>query len=128
MSTKKTLSDAPGAEAGEFDVRFVEGELGMRLEERGSFDASSVVVRITEDGEIRFITRGGVEALCMIRFKKNSSLPTWCYSGLSLTAGECSYHTRQQYKRTRNARLHPAFPAIGGVWQQRPRGVRCSEL
>lgn len=51
MSTKKALSDAPGAEVGEFDVRFGEGELGLRLEERGSFEASSVVVRITEDGE-----------------------------------------------------------------------------
>ena len=50
MSTKKALSDAPGADAGEFDVTFGEGELGMRLEERGSFQASSVVVRITEDG------------------------------------------------------------------------------
>lgn len=52
MSTKKALSDTPGLEVGEFDVRFGEGELGMRLEERGSFDASSVVVRVTEDGEM----------------------------------------------------------------------------
>ena len=51
MSTKKALSDAPGLEVGEFDVRFVEGELGMRLEERGSFEASSVVVKTTEGGE-----------------------------------------------------------------------------
>eukprot|EP00904_Undaria_pinnatifida_P004192 jgi/Undpi1/13774/HiC_scaffold_9.g03425.m1 len=51
MSTKKTLSDAPGEEEGEFDVNFGEGELGMRLEERGSFKASSVVVKITEDGQ-----------------------------------------------------------------------------
>lgn len=51
MSTKKALSEDPGAEEGEFDVRFGEGELGMRLEERGSFKASSVVVKITEDGE-----------------------------------------------------------------------------
>ncbi|CAM9589136.1 unnamed protein product, partial [Scytosiphon promiscuus] len=49
MSTKKALSDDPGSEDGEFDVRFGEGELGMRLEERGSFKASSVVVKITED-------------------------------------------------------------------------------
>lgn len=53
MSTKKALSDAPGEELGEFDVRFGEGELGMRLEERGSFKASSVVVKITEGGEMR---------------------------------------------------------------------------
>ncbi|CAB1104456.1 unnamed protein product [Ectocarpus sp. CCAP 1310/34] len=51
MSTKKALSDAPGEEVGEFDVRFGEGELGMRLEERGSFKASSVVVKITEGGQ-----------------------------------------------------------------------------
>lgn len=51
MSTKKTLSEAPGEETGEFDVNFGEGELGMRLEERGSFEAYSVVVRVTEDGE-----------------------------------------------------------------------------
>lgn len=51
MSTKKSLSDAPGADEGEFDVDFGEGELGMRLEERGSFKASSVVVRVTEDGK-----------------------------------------------------------------------------
>ncbi|CAN0022966.1 unnamed protein product [Ectocarpus sp. 13 AM-2016] len=48
MSTKKALSDAPGEAVGEFDVGFGEGELGMRLEERGSFKASSVVVKITE--------------------------------------------------------------------------------
>lgn len=57
MTTKKALSDAPGAEAGEFDVSFGEGELGMRLEERGTFQASSVVVRITEDGEIGDLDR-----------------------------------------------------------------------
>lgn len=51
MSTKKALSDAPGAEVGEFDVTFGEGELGLRLEERGSFAASSVVVKITEGGK-----------------------------------------------------------------------------
>lgn len=54
MSTKKALSDAPGAEVGEFDVRFGDGELGLRLEERGSFEASSVVVKITEGGERKY--------------------------------------------------------------------------
>lgn len=51
MSTKKALSDAPGEEAGEFDVSFGEGELGMRLEERGSFKMSSVVIKVTEEGK-----------------------------------------------------------------------------
>lgn len=51
MSTKKTLTEAPGTDAGEFDVEFVEGELGMRLEERGSFRMSSIVSRITKDGK-----------------------------------------------------------------------------
>eukprot|EP00752_Nemacystus_decipiens_P006836 g6138.t1 len=63
MSTKKALSDAPGAEAGEFDVTFVEGELGMRLEERGSFEASSVVVRVTEDGQAMYL---GVREGCTV--------------------------------------------------------------
>ncbi|CAM9721124.1 unnamed protein product [Choristocarpus tenellus] len=50
MSTKKSISSAPGIEAGEFDVEFKEGELGLRLEERGSFQAFSVVTKITEGG------------------------------------------------------------------------------
>lgn len=50
MSTKKVLTDAPGSASGEFDVEFGEGELGMRLEERGSFKMLSVVSRVTEDG------------------------------------------------------------------------------
>eukprot|EP00903_Cladosiphon_okamuranus_P011927 g11203.t1 len=63
MSTKKALSDSPGEEAGEFDVSFQEGELGMRLEERGSFQASSVVVRITEDGQAMYL---GVREGCTV--------------------------------------------------------------
>lgn len=53
MSTKKNLSDVPGAGSGEFDVDFGEGELGMRLEERGSFKTSCVVVKVTQHGKPR---------------------------------------------------------------------------
>lgn len=52
MSTKKMLAEEPGLETGEFDVQFGEGELGMRLEERGALKAFSVVSRVTEDGEL----------------------------------------------------------------------------
>lgn len=51
MSTKKVLADSPGLASGEFDVKFGERELGMRLEERGSFKMLSVVSKVTEGGE-----------------------------------------------------------------------------
>lgn len=50
MTTKKVLADKPESHAGEFDVSFGDGELGMRLEERGSFKTSSVVVRVSKEG------------------------------------------------------------------------------
>ena len=51
MTTKKALTDQPKVVSGEYDVAFGEGELGMRLEERGSFKASSVVIRVSKDGK-----------------------------------------------------------------------------
>ncbi|CAM9522752.1 unnamed protein product [Discosporangium mesarthrocarpum] len=62
MTTKKSLAPTL-AEAGEFDVELGEGELGMRLEERGSFKTVSVVVKTTEGGQAH---RLGVTAGCVL--------------------------------------------------------------
>jgi C-terminal processing protease CtpA/Prc len=50
MSTKRALDTVPSSDL-EFDVSFVEGELGARLEERGGLHPVSVVVSVTENGQ-----------------------------------------------------------------------------
>ena len=51
-SSSSSLSPPSGV-GGEFDAVFVEGELGLRLEERGGAKALSVVVAVVDKGQVR---------------------------------------------------------------------------
>lgn len=79
MSTKKVLAEEPGLESGEFDVQFGEGELGMRLEERGSLKTFSVVIRVTEDGESCSLRRShpALSFLSVLERKAYSQASFW---------------------------------------------------
>lgn len=87
MTTKKALADKPESHAGEFDVSFGDGELGMRLEERGSFKTSSVVVRVSKEGGNK---AGEGESHALLR---PSLLFWWAPLPLALIAGTTGVKT-----------------------------------